>query len=175
MNEFTMYRELRVSLTHVIADEARRQELIAGRSDSSGFESFGKIKARLDKTTEAFKPLEKTLKEYWKVVSGEDVDLQASYLREMETETESALTELVRLAAAVNRAMWALSPTQERKIGQMSMDELERETAEQSSTEATDPGPEASLPAASASPESLSKTLRYCGNVFFIQSASLMD
>lgn len=125
MNNSTINeRDLRTDLVHAIAEEARRQDAAIGRNDTSGFESFGRIKARLEKATEAFKPLDKTLKEYWKVVSGQDVDLQGSYLRELESETTAALSEMTRLAAAVDRAMWSLAPWEERKIGQMSFDEL---------------------------------------------------
>ena len=124
MSKNTMERELRTDLIHAIAEEARRQDAVIGRNDTSGFESFGRIKARLEKATEAFKPLEKTLKEYWKVVSGGDVDLQGSYLRELETETTAALQELTRLAASVERAMWSLSPWEDRRIGQLSFDDL---------------------------------------------------
>ena len=127
MSEYTMERELRTDLIHAVAKEARRQDYIIGRHDAGGFESFGRIKARLEKATETFKPLDKTLKEYWEVVSGEDNDLQGSFLREMETETLATLKEMAWLAAAIERAMWALNPWEERKVGQMSLDDLAEE------------------------------------------------
>lgn len=132
--------QVRMQLIRTVADEARRQEELAGRPDGSGYESYGKIKDRLEKATKAFKPMEKTLKEYWEVVSGDDEDLQASFLRELQTEAEAVLTELARLAAAVSRAAWALTPYEPHKIGQMTMDEL---------TEPWEiPDPEGDLPAA---------------------------
>ena len=116
-------KELRTDLVHAIAGQARREEDVLNL-DANGFESYGRIKARLEKALEAVKPLEKTLKKYWEYVAGADEDLQASYLRELDTETMDALTAMSALAATINRAMWSMHPYSERKIGQMSMDEL---------------------------------------------------
>lgn len=115
---------LKNDLIHVIAGQARRQDEAAGRLDASGFESYGKIKNCLEQVTEAVKPLDKTLKEYWKQVAAGDGDTQAAYLQELETEATAALAALVRLTATADRALWALHPWRERKIGQMSFDEL---------------------------------------------------
>lgn len=120
MNEM---KELRTDLVHAIAGQARREEDVLNL-DANGFESYGRIKARLEKALEAVKPLEKTLKKYWEYVAGADEDLQGSYLRELDTETMDALTAMSALAATINRAMWSMHPYRERKIGQMSMDEL---------------------------------------------------
>lgn len=124
MSAYINMEEMRRDVVHAIANQAQRQEIAAGRPDCSGYESYSKIKDRLEKLAEAVKPLDKSLKEYWKNVSDGDEDLQGSYLREMETETTAAAQAMVLLAATVTRAMWALHPSAERKVGQMSFDEL---------------------------------------------------
>ena len=127
MSEIILGKELRDDLTRLVANQARRTEALAGRPDSSGYESYAKIKARMERASEAMKPLDKALKHYWEEVVAGDTDLQGSYLRELETEATAALGCLTTLTAAVCRAQWALSPWKERKIGQMSLDELEDE------------------------------------------------
>lgn len=127
MSSITLENDLRSDLTHLVANQARRTEALAGRPDSSGYESYAKIKARLERAAEAMKPLDKGLKHYWEEVTSGDEDLQGSYLRELETEAMAALGCLATLTATICRATWALSPWQDRKIGQMSLDELGEE------------------------------------------------
>jgi hypothetical protein len=130
MSDIILSGELRSDLVHLVAAQARRMEEAAGRADSSGYESYAKIKARLERAAEAMKPQDKALKHYWEEVVSGDGDLQASYLRELETEAMASLGCLAQLTATVCRATWALSPWQERKVGQMSFDELIAEDEE---------------------------------------------
>jgi len=114
---------LRDDLIHVINNQVRRYDEATRRPDASGFESYGKLKRHLEKLTEAVKPVEKTLKEYWKQVGAGDEDLQGAYLKELSGEIDTALMELVCFAADTSRAMWSMGPYAHQGMGQMSMDE----------------------------------------------------
>ena len=135
----------------VAAHVIRLDERI-GREDSSGYESYGRIKDVLEQRQEAVKPLSKTLGSYWEEVVREDEATQAAMLREMETRAEVAIRQMIDLAATVDRAQRRLANAAAKKLGQMSMDELPEEPDEEIPAVDEETGeivePEEDLPAA---------------------------
>lgn len=123
MNETTT--TLKEDVCAAVAAHVVRLDESIGREDSSGYESYGRIKDVLEQMQEAVTPLTKALKDYWEEVVREHEDAQAAMLREMETKSEVAIRQMVSLAATVDRALRRLQSAAGQKVGQMTMDDLE--------------------------------------------------
>lgn len=120
---------LKEDVCRAVVAQVKRYDDSIGKTDNSAYESYGRIKDVLECVDKTVKPLANSLKNYWGEVIRKEDDTQAAFLREMQTEAEAAICQLICLAAVVSRALWSVAPFAERKVGQMSIDDWEEEQA----------------------------------------------
>lgn len=125
MSNHEMERGLKEDVCHAILAQVHRYDHKIGRYDSSGHETYARIKQGLEGVKDSIKPMDKTLTNVWEQVCAADETVLAAFLREMLTEAEHACVWLLCLGAMITRGLHTLSGEDGEPLGQASMEDIQ--------------------------------------------------
>lgn len=114
---------LKEDVCRAMLAQVHRYDHRIGRMDSSGHETYARVKQCLEGVQTAMKPMDKTLACVWEQVCAADETVLAAFLREMLTEAENACVKLLCLGAMITRGLHTISGGGE-PVGQACMEDL---------------------------------------------------
>lgn len=117
-------------------EEVERMDRALRRPDSSGYESYGRLKEELERATGDMKPLQNLLKDYWNGVVHRSEDEELALLREIRREATALSVQFIRVAAVADRAEdsllgdWEPPEDEEEKPGEAPAVQVDEKTGE---------------------------------------------